>query len=98
MSQSCKHALGQKQPSRFSRKSFDVRYAPKATVRRRKAPRRFGLEFTILTAARSGETLLAKKRSLTLITRWVVPPERMKAGREHRVPCALTGATNCRSA
>jgi integrase len=45
------------------------------------------LEFTILAAARSGEALGAKKVEFDLDRAvWIVPPERMKAGREHRVP------------
>jgi integrase len=45
------------------------------------------LEFTILTAARSGEATGARWSEINLAERvWVVPPERMKAGREHRVP------------
>ena len=45
------------------------------------------LEFTILTAARSGETLGAEWGEIDLATGlWTVPPKRMKAGREHRVP------------
>jgi integrase len=45
------------------------------------------LEFTILTAARSGETLGAKWSEMDLDAGvWTVPATRMKAGREHRVP------------
>ena len=45
------------------------------------------LEFTILTAARSGETLNATWSEIDLQRRvWTVPADRMKAGREHRVP------------
>lgn len=45
------------------------------------------LEWTILTASRSGEALGAKWSEIDLPSRvWVVPPERMKAGRSHRVP------------
>jgi len=47
------------------------------------------LEFTILTAARTGESLKAKWSEFSLEGDdpvWVVPAERMKAGREHRVP------------
>ncbi len=45
------------------------------------------LEFCILTAARSGEVLNARWSEFDLEERvWTVPPERMKAGREHRVP------------
>ena len=45
------------------------------------------LEFAILTAARSGEVRGATWSEIDLATRvWTVPGERMKAGREHRVP------------
>lgn len=45
------------------------------------------LEFLILTAARSGEVRGARWHELDLDGRvWRVPAERMKAGREHRVP------------
>jgi integrase len=45
------------------------------------------LEFTILTAARSGETRGARWSEINLDTAtWTIPAERMKAGKEHRVP------------
>jgi integrase len=45
------------------------------------------LRFTILTAARSGEVLGARWQEIDLTEAvWTVPAERMKAGREHRVP------------
>jgi integrase len=45
------------------------------------------LEFTILAGARSGETLSAVFDEFDIPGRlWVVPPEKMKRGREHRVP------------
>lgn len=45
------------------------------------------LEFAILTAARSGEVRGAKWREIDMAARvWVVPSDRIKAGREHRVP------------
>jgi integrase len=45
------------------------------------------LEFAILTAARTGEVIGAKWSEIDWEARlWVVPSERMKAGREHRVP------------
>jgi integrase len=45
------------------------------------------LEFTILTAARSGETLGARWSEIDLAAKvWTVPGSRMKAGKEHRVP------------
>jgi integrase len=43
--------------------------------------------FAILTAARSGEVRGARWREIDLATAtWVVPADRMKGGREHRVP------------
>jgi|SRR5665213_934915 len=45
------------------------------------------LQFTILTAARTGETIGARWREFDLDARtWTVPADRMKANREHRVP------------
>jgi integrase len=45
------------------------------------------LEFTILTAARTGEAIGARWGEFNLAERlWTVPGERMKAGKEHRVP------------
>ena len=45
------------------------------------------LEFSIITAARSGEVLRASWDEIDLDKRvWTVPAWRMKAGREHRVP------------
>ena len=49
------------------------------------APR--GLEFTILTASRIGEALGARWDEIDLNQLiWVIPGERMKGGKEHRVP------------
>ncbi|MCR5859708.1 site-specific integrase [Mesorhizobium sp. J428] len=46
-----------------------------------------GLEFLILTAARSGEVLGARFDEFDLAGRvWTVPAARMKAGKVHRVP------------
>jgi integrase len=45
------------------------------------------LEFAILTATRTSETLNARCSEIDLDRRvWTIPVERMKAGREHRVP------------
>jgi integrase len=50
------------------------------------------LEFLILTAARSGEVIGARWDEFDLAERvWTIPANRMKAGREHRVP--LSDAT-----
>lgn len=49
------------------------------------APR--ALEFLILTAARTGEAIHARWDEIDLDAKtWTVPAERMKAGKEHRVP------------
>jgi integrase len=60
------------------------------------------LEFTILTAARTGETLGARWSEIDLRAKvWTVPAERMKAGKEHRVPlsgCVITILETMRSA
>lgn len=48
------------------------------------------LEFTILTAARSGEVRLMTHAELDLDAAvWTVPAKRMKAKREHRVPLSV---------
>lgn len=45
------------------------------------------LEFTILTASRTSEVLKAKWSEMDRVEgMWVIPAERMKANREHRVP------------
>ena len=45
------------------------------------------LELTILSACRTSEVLLAKWEEFDLPRRvWIIPGERMKSGREHRVP------------
>ncbi len=45
------------------------------------------LEFTILTAARSGEVRGAEWQEIDLRAKtWTIPAERMKAGKEHRIP------------
>lgn len=45
------------------------------------------LEFMLLTACRTGEVVGAKWEEVDLISNvWTIPPERMKAGVEHRVP------------
>jgi integrase len=50
------------------------------------------LDFTILTAARTGETMFARWTELDLLDKtWTVPAGRMKAGREHRVPLSARG-------
>jgi integrase len=58
------------------------------------------LEFTILTAARTGETIGATHAETDMENKiWIVPGERMKAGKAHRVPLsdrAIEILENCR--
>lgn len=57
------------------------------SLRNSSAMAALALEFTILTAARSGEVLGAKWQEIDFDRAvWTVPAVRMKAGREHRVP------------
>ncbi len=61
------------------------------TLRKREGVAAQALEFTIMTAARSGEVRLANWSEIDLSEQvWTIPAERMKANREHRVP--LSGA------
>ena len=56
-------------------------------LRDRQATAALALEFCILTAARSGEVLGARWCEIDMDKKiWTVPANRMKAGREHRVP------------
>lgn len=49
------------------------------------------LQFLILTATRTSETLNAKWNEIDLnLSVWTIPAERMKMGREHRVPLSST--------
>jgi integrase len=50
-------------------------------------PVRLALEFTILCASRTSEALNATWAEIDAEAKtWTIPPERMKAGAEHRVP------------
>lgn len=58
-----------------------------AALRLREGVTPRALEFLILTAARSGEVMGATWGEIDLKAKvWTVPADRMKAGREHRVP------------
>jgi integrase len=52
------------------------------------------LQFTILTASRTGEVIFAKWEEFNLDAMlWVIPKERMKANKEHRVPLVRDSLT-----
>lgn len=58
-----------------------------AELRQRESVAALSLEFTILTAARTGETLGARWSEIDLAAKvWTIPESRMKGAREHRVP------------
>ena len=61
-----------------------------AALHQREAIAALALEFTILTAARTGEVIGAKWDEIDLDKAvWTIPAHRMKAGKEHRVPLSL---------
>ncbi|MDE0783628.1 MAG: tyrosine-type recombinase/integrase [Planktomarina sp.] len=56
-------------------------------LRDRKGSSALALEFMVLTAARTGEVRGARWQEIDLSTSvWTIPADRMKAGKEHRVP------------
>jgi integrase len=56
-------------------------------LHKREAVTALALEFTILTAARSGEVIGATRAEVDLQKAiWTIPADRMKAAKEHRVP------------
>ena len=58
-----------------------------AALRERQGVSARALEFTILTAVRTSEAIEARWSEFDLAEKvWTIPAERMKAGREHRVP------------
>jgi integrase len=58
-----------------------------ADLRTREGAAAAALEFLILTAARTGEVIGARRSEIDIHARmWTVPAERMKGKREHRVP------------
>lgn len=66
---------------------YDAIPAFLSQLREREAIAALALEFAILTGARTGEVIGAEWGEVDLAKAlWTVPPERMKAGKEHRVP------------
>ncbi|MEA2911103.1 MAG: hypothetical protein QOJ15_3184 [Bradyrhizobium sp.] len=58
-----------------------------AALRKQEGMAARALEFTILTVARTGEAIGSAPTEINLREKvWIVPAERMKGGREHRVP------------
>ncbi len=67
--------------------TYDAIPAFVGALHKREAVAALALEFTILTAARTGEVIGAKWDEVDLEKAiWTIPASRMKAGKEHRVP------------
>jgi integrase len=67
--------------------AYDALPAFACDLQKRKAVAAMALELTILTAARTSEMLGAKWDEVDLEKAiWIIPADRMKAGKEHRVP------------
>ena len=65
-----------------------------AELRRQEGIAAKAFEFAILTVARTGEVIGARWSEIDLERRlWVIPAERMKAGKEHRVPLSEASAS-----
>jgi integrase len=63
-------------------------------LREREGSAARALEFTILTAARTGETIGARWDEINRQTKaWAIPGDRMKSGNEHRVPLSEAAVT-----
>jgi integrase len=61
-----------------------------AEVQARKSVSALALEFTIMTAARTSETIGATWSEIDLQKKiWTIPASRIKAGKEHRVPLTV---------
>ena len=87
------HLLPNRAKVRAARHYAALPYAEIATfmaeLRTRPGIAAHALEFIILTAARSGEVFGARWDEIDLAAKvWTVPANRMKGGREHRVPLA----------
>ena len=73
---------------------FDEIPAFLTALRSREGMAARALEFAILTAARTAEVLRATWGEINLGAQvWTIPAERMKAGREHRVPLSPAALT-----
>ncbi|OWU69340.1 integrase [Roseovarius sp. 22II1-1F6A] len=84
-------ALPRQEKSQQHRKSLPYQELPAFIVALRSDGAsqlvKLALEFVILTAARSGEVRLAQVSEFNLPqAEWIIPAERMKAKKQHRVP------------
>jgi integrase len=71
----------------FSSLHYDVQPQFMADLGKRNGPVAGALEFTILTSARTNEVIHARWNEIDRTAKlWTIPTERMKGGREHRIP------------
>jgi integrase len=76
-----------KRPKNHPALAYDEIGAFMASLRQQQGIAACALEFTILTAARTGETLGIQWPEIDLTSAvWTIPAERMKGFRKHRVP------------
>jgi integrase len=77
-------------PEHFAAMPYTEIGAFMAALRARDTVAARALEFAILTAARAGEVLGATREEINLANKvWTVPANRIKAGRQHRVPLSV---------
>jgi integrase len=78
----------------FEAVPYDEVPALMAQLRERQGTNERALEFLILCASRSGEVMGANWSEIDLAKKvWTVPAERMKSGKEHRVPLSTRAMT-----
>jgi integrase len=76
-----------KKPGHFAALPFTQMNTFMSELREQSGTSARALEFLILTASRTSETLKAKWQEFNFAENiWIIPGERMKAGVEHRVP------------
>jgi integrase len=84
-----KHALPEKPKKAVHHSALPFSELPEfmAALRQREGIAARTLEFTILTASRTSETIGAQWSEFDLAAKvWTIPAGRIKGGREHRVP------------
>jgi integrase len=78
-----------KKPEHHAALPYDQIGSFMVELREREGTAARALEFAILTAARTGEVLGSTWDEINLRDKiWIIPAQRMKGGREHRVPLA----------
>ena len=80
--------------------AMDYRDVPAFVVKLRECDviAAMALEYCILTATRSGEVYGARWSEIDMAAKvWIVPAERMKAAREHRVPFPIARSPSSKS-